>query len=247
MKNLFLFSVFIVSTLTLMNCGDKGSPTRPDADRDIGTPDPFDLHLHGEAENASKYDNTDVVILRMECDGRAPGQLAVGNWENGRFTIEFPKTLDPNCLVEFYIDSIAFSNRNVKTKEVYFSVNDKDGNYVTSLYNVKETENGYVEARYIYVDSDVSISGHTTRLAYLNEKDESGRCVPNLWKINETFSVEWKKGWNIWYLSGSVSRTERTTTAYWSTVPVSGLKWYDGRNFTAIASPDFLRDCMDFM
>ena len=193
--------------------------------------------VYAKVENASKYSND--VEVKFFTFREEYVELARSEWKDGSFAIKLPKTLNPNLLIPFdgVIEGLTISKENLKTKEAYFSVLDKKGNYVTSLYLAKKTEDGFVEAFYEYFDADAIISGSTTNLAYLYEKNDSCDCCElYLWKTNTSFSVEVKEGWNIWYYSASVSREERIITAQWSTTPISGLKWYGDEDFTAFSN-----------
>jgi len=205
-----------------------------------------DVVIIANVENASKYSRaTEVWWSWYDMDLRTIIKPARAEWKNGSFAIELPETLDSNYLNGSFggsLDLLTISNRDVKTKEATFAAFENNGNYVTSLFHAKKTENGYVRAFYIYADSDATFYGSTTSGAYLTEKDNNGHCSLYLWKINTTFSVSWKKGWNIWYLSSSYSKAERIITKQWSSTPVCGLKWYGGEEFLAMDTSNRIRN-----
>jgi hypothetical protein len=207
------------------------------------------LFLHAKVENASKYNN--VVEVRLMMNVRDYGkniELARGNWKNGSFTIELPKTLDTNYLYALIdenrlqptiIDtpsSLAISNINVKIWNAQFWGVDKDGNVVTPFFPFEIDKDGNNKGIfYTYVDSDVTISGRTEREGVMidtefhNEKFIGSHPHP-IWynKITTTYSVEWKEGWNIWSYSRFFLQEEPVEK--WSIIPFSKLKWYGGED-----------------
>jgi hypothetical protein len=171
-------------------------------------------------------------------------EFASGDWKDGGFTIEPSKTLAPNYLYALINNSgqpttiinpqstVTISNKNVKLMNASFWGVDKDGNVVTHFYPFRIDEDGNAkEAFYTYVDSDVTIFGRNEGWTIITEYDKDKHAdIWYEWKKNTTYSIKWKKGWNVWCLSGSRSTTKRTITEQWSTTPVSGLKWYGGED-----------------
>ena len=210
-----------------------------------------DAVIIANVENASKYSKADVVWWSWyDMDLRTIIKLAQAEWKNGSFAIELPETLDQNNVGEAFgdmFDYLTINNRDVKVREATFVALENNGNYVTSLFHAKKIENGYVQAFYIYADSDATFYGSTTSGAYFSEKDDNGHCSLYLWEKNTTFSGNWKKGWNIWYLSSSYSKAERIITELWSSAPVCGLKWYGGEEFSAMNTLNRIANgCPDF-
>jgi hypothetical protein len=189
-----------------------------------------------EIENSSKYRYAvEVKLTIYDVNTRSTIEIVCGDWGDGGFTIALPKTLDSNYLhplihgddwwtTLYYIvpsividmlSTITISNENVKVRHAEFMGIHKDGYWGDIFYPVKIIdEDNYTRAIFTYVDSDVTISGFTsTRNDFGNPPFE----------IHRTYSVEWKKGWNVWYFSKS-----RTITGdgQWSSIPVDGLKWY---------------------
>jgi len=80
---------------------------------------------------------------------------------------------------------------------------------------------------YTYVDSDVSISGYIEDEFEKIEYDQSQNEVRYLMKKITTFSIEWKKGWNVWSISNdeSKSRTDFLITESWSSIHEIDLRW----------------------
>ena len=101
-------------------------------------------------------------------------ELARGDWKDDGFTIELPKTLDPNYLHALINNNrvymtiinppstVSISNKNVKVGNVAFWGVDKDGNVVTRFYPIEiDSDGNGQDAYYTYVDSDVTISEST--------------------------------------------------------------------------------------
>ena len=224
---------------SLFSCGKKAEKEEQNEDGAL-----LSNELYAKVENASQYSNIAVVELRCVTDlPEAVTEFASGGWEDGGFEIVFPETVNQLSHTATFdgMDFLTISNKNVSAQEFFFTGFDKDGNRVTEFFLAKETENGYVQAFFTFVDSDATISGSTEHLAYIREKDDNGQCFPYLWKTTMTFSVKWKKGWNIWYCTKSISREKRTIIEQWSTTSVSGLKWYGTEDFSTFAN--FFRDC----
>ena len=213
-------------------CGEKEISQQPDDDGDW---------TFIKVADASKYSNITEVRLVAVADLPEGGiELARFEWKDGGFTVELPDFVNPDYLKVYQnIIGLSVSNENVKYIAPFFVGFDKDGNYVTEFFLAKITKDGYTHATYIYVDSDAVLSGYAEYAAYLFEKDKNGNCIyslenRHLWKTNTTFSMEWKKGWNIQYDSKSISKTKRTITELLSasTTPVCELKFYDGVEYS---------------
>jgi len=206
----------------------------------LENPDVDDLYLKienvsGKIENASKYNNiVGIKLIWFESVSKY-SILARGDRENGGFTIALPKTLDQNCLNAlnisgFHINiavpsTLNVSNNNVKvfTLSNYCGV-DKVGNVVAYFRPSAIDENGNVKDVYFtYVDSDVTISGYTeSRFTVIPTENYTG---PGEWKQTTTYSIEWKKGWNVWWISRNWHTPTATVTERYSTNPVNNLKW----------------------
>jgi hypothetical protein len=195
-----------------------------------------DGKITAKIENASKYSDVVEVKLMGYDFGDGTPELARGDWKDDGFTIELPKTLDPNYLRALVNNdgliintpsTMTISNKNVKFVIANFKGFDKDGNVFTNFYPYNPYNKDGKRISLIYVDSDVTISGY-------NKTDVIGHCdggdmyleVLCIWEKTTTYSIKWEKGWNVWCLSSSESIKKRTMTEKWSTIPVSKLKWY---------------------
>jgi len=75
----------------------------------------------------------------------------------------------------------------------------------------------------------VNISGYVENEIAITEFDEERYAnVWYLWKKHTTYSIKWKKGWNVWYSSASISRTDRTIKEKWTNISGGELEWYTG-------------------
>jgi len=211
--------------------------------------------ITAKVENASEYSN--VVEVKLMVYDRTTQEvvppfgnitlidhyieLARGIWKDGGFTIELPKTLASNHLRALIRDgspsvisnkqpTLVIKKENIRIGIIHFVGIDIDGNAVATFSSVKTGENVDTEAFYTYVDSDVTISGYTYREGAVRPADED---APTWFETTTTYSIKWKKGWNIWCLSTSHIITGYTaiTTEQWSTTPVSNLKWYGGDRY----------------
>jgi len=204
-------------------------------------------NIYGKIENASKYSNVVEVKLMVSSVGIKPIELASGERKNGGFKIEPKKTLDPNYLHTFIdnereylriIDppaTVTISNKNAKIFHAKFLGFDKNGNVVTRFYPIEVDSVGYSQdVYYTYVDSDVSISGYTERelspITYTEYDNARYKNMHVMWamfnKVTTTYSVEWKKGWNVWSFSRFSSFPGITATENWSTELNNTLVWY---------------------
>ena len=234
-----IICTFFLLAISITGCNDNNE-MKDDGEAEI---------FYAKVEDASLHSNIDKVKVQLigNFGDVKIVDIYCSDWKDGCFTFSLPKTVNPNYLGTYHYvnQSIPVGNENVKVGEVYFLGFNKDGYRVTGLTHAGKTEDGYVEAFYTYVDSDATIFGDYAKLRNVLEKDDNGDCIPCLWEINTTFSVELKKGWNIWYLSSSVSRTERTIKERWSTIPVRGLKWYFVGDFAAIKNFS-IGDCVNY-
>ena len=209
--------------------------------------------LYAKVENASDFSNVVEVKLVVMVD--APWkwiELARGDWKGDGFAIVLPKTIDSNYLYPLInnngwgqcganiIDpppsTVTISNQNVKTLHARFMGVDKDGDPVTFFYPREMDKDGYAQdAFYTYVDSDVTICGYTEReddMVTLTEYDvmRYGLAqVTYVWydKITMTYSVKWKKGWNVWCFSRFDDGSTSALTEKWAPTLSRSLKWYN--------------------
>ena len=225
-----IFCVLMIS-VSLSSCGEKAEKEEEGGWRFTGE------IIYAEVENALEYSNIVEVKLMLYVPklGEKDIEISSGIWEDGSFAIELPKTIDQNYLdylqwfFKGYIneglpETVTFSNERVKSAETYLVGVDKDGNGIASF----SPKNGDTEAIFIYADSDVTFSG------YLKEGGwyiiPEGYTGPTGFEINTTLSVNWRKGWNVWFHSktSEIDKDDNTEiiTQHYSTSPVSGLKWY---------------------
>jgi hypothetical protein len=201
--------------------------------------------LNAKVENASEYSNVvEVILMGYDRSIDRDIELARGDWKDGGFTIVLPKTLAPNYLhalinndgVQTTIintpSTLTISNKNVNVGNANFWGLDKEGNLITRFYPFEIDEDGNAKSVvYTYADSDVSIFGYIEGETAITEYDEDKNMdIWYLWKKNTTYSVEWKRGWNVWCFSSFQSASGRTITEKWSTTPGSRLKWYGGED-----------------
>ena len=203
--------------------------------------------LNAQVENASNYNNVVEVKLMMH-DSNVGWELELvrSNWKDGGFAIELPKTLAANYLhplvnnvsvsmpyiVHYTPSTLSISNENVKVGTAFFWGIDKNSNTVTHFYPFKIDENGNAQRVFFtFVASDITISGYNEIEAVIAEDSEYEFAhYLYLWQKTTTFSINWKKGWNVWCLSSFQSKEERTITEHWSTITANELKWYSGED-----------------
>jgi len=209
--------------------------------------DENEVHFYAKVENSSQYSNV-VEVKLMMYDGSIDGfiELARGNWKGDGFTIVLPKTVDPNYLgTSIYSNELPttiigslstltiIGNKNVKVVgNAYFWGYDKDGNRVARFSPYDNTFPIWDGIpHFTYADSDVAIFGYIEEDVF---DYYHGWDLPILyeWKKTTTYSIEWKKGWNAWRLTGGQSLPEvGTITENWSTIPNDEVKWYGGENY----------------
>jgi len=206
-----------------------------------------ELHISAKVENASKYSNVAEVKLVVNNLTVNSAVIARGDWKGDGFTIVLPKTLSANHLHTLINNSgppttiinapstLNISKKNVKVVTANFVGVDKNGNLVTYFFPFEIDKYGNAKgAFYTFVDSDVTISGHTEREGtILTEYDielykKMDIVMPWWSKITTTYSVNWKTGWNVWELSRFYNFQELIATEEWSSTPFGELKWYGG-------------------
>ena len=192
-----------------------------------------------KVKNASEFnDLVEVKLMGFDRNLDQYVELASGDWEDGSFTIIPPETLASNYLhmlinnnglpttILYPPSTVTLSNQNVNVGNVQFWGFDKDGNLVTIFYPTKIVEGCNIEAVFTYVDSDVNITGYKESDTYITERNRDINAdIWYLWKHKTIYSINWKKGLNIWYLSSHYSLTKRTLTEQWSSAPIGGLEW----------------------
>ena len=233
MQKVKVVALCVVCVLIGFSCKNKNEDKPPLSNE----------HIYAKVENPSNYSN--VVEVKLMGFDRNLGKnvdLAHGDWKNGGFAIDLPKTLTPDYLYALINSgglpttitgtpsTLNISNKNAKIMNAEFWRVDKDGNMFSHFYPFKIDKDGNAKsAFYTYVDSDVTISGYIEGVVVIAEFDEDKNAdFLYQWEKTTTYSIQWKKGWNVWCLSGSLSKTDRQITEQWTTVPVSELKWYGG-------------------
>jgi len=207
-----------------------------------------------KVENASEYSH--VVEVKVYGHNRSTGsiELARGDWKGDGFTIELPKTVNQNYLLPISEDwlwlttfesppfiimdltkvdtlsNLTISNKNVRFIEsIYFGGYDINDLLVATFSAYKYDGGTTNHVLLTYVDSDVTISGYNRKSVYSIYDALCHDCSPHFSEITKTYSIEWKKGWNVWYLSTlrtGIPGRITTSTEHWSTAPVCGVKWY---------------------
>ena len=204
-------------------------------------PDDNDLYFYAKVENASEFSNVvEVKLMGIDrSNNDSPIELVRGKWKDDGFTIVLPKTLEAkylhtlvnnNELLPTITDTpttMTIGDKNVKVGNVHFWGVDKDGNVVAQFYPLKMDEKSKVQdVFYTYVNSDITISGYAERNIIVDEYDEEINAnILHEWKKYTTYSIEWKKGWNIWCLSSSTSVQEETITENWTAIFFQQVVW----------------------
>ena len=188
------------------------------------TSDIEQVHSYIKVENASEFGS--VVEVKMM---RGDIELSRVNWKGNGFTPVLPKTISPSLLsalidnhglpTTLIINSstATISNKNAQTAGIHFLGVDRNDNRVAVFYPVVIDENGnqismrYDRVRFEYVNSDVTVSGYV--------EHTYGR-----YNTTHIFSIEWKKGWNVLWISDSVLGEKAISK--WLTIPRNRLKWY---------------------
>jgi len=119
--------------------------------------------------------------------------IATGKYENGKFKITLPYTLDNKYLYaignEDFPEGVNVSDRNAKVGEAdYFTAYDEDDNKVGRFIYCDEPNDSwdYIVVCYVYADRNLTITGTYTEV-YGNTTEIT------------TFDYSLKKGWNIAY------------------------------------------------
>ena len=205
--------------------------------------DENDSYFYAKVENASKFSN--VVEVKLMTNTIIPMaqyyddvEIASFDWNDDSFTIELPKTVNSNYLYQLICDDRWFirlstfsyresltattiSNKNVKTVSTELCGFDKNG-YLVATFSLgkKKDEDNYTKVIFTYVDSDITVLGNNI------ERNNLGNPP---FEIHNIYSIEWKKGWNVWYFSTSQTVAGDGTpiiTWQWSSTSINGLKWY---------------------
>jgi len=168
-----------------------------------------------EIENVLKYSNATVVKIMTDRPGYCfefstktflpPIEITRSDWKDNGFTIALPKIANTICLFTFWYSApptVLISNRDAKWTCPWISLYDRFDNWEDGLVLAKKTKDGYVMARFIYIDSDITVSGHHS--------------------FSTIYSIEWKIGWN-WLVE---SYSTETGIRRVSSTLVDGLKWH---------------------
>ena len=196
-----------------------------------------ELSLHVKVENAAEFSEVVEIKLVVYYSGE-PIELARGNWKNGGFSIIFPETVNPNYLCALINNcglpttlinassTASISNPNAKINDAHFWGMDKDGEVVCTFDMFEIDENGNTittynhDLCYRYVDSDVTISGYAVHTYGIHS-------------VHYTFSIEWKKGWNVLWRKSGVAESGLPEVR-WTTIPTSRVKWYGSKVYPPI-------------
>jgi hypothetical protein len=205
------------------------------------------VEIFAKVENPSRFSDVVEVKLVIFDDTGTQIELARGDWENDGFRIILPKTLNPNNLYTLINSSsinsgitptinnasptMTISDRNVKVVNADFLAFDKDGNQVTYFFLAEIDKDGNKVPSgityFTYVDSDVTISDYTEEKVLKGWSGDITIGDPILyeWTKTTTYSIDWKKGWNVWRFTGSESFQDKTIIEEWTTIPISSLVW----------------------
>ena len=167
-RNVFKFfvAVFFVSSIILAGCDE-------DKDKDDAESEEISTinKITATVEGGSQY-NDKVSKVKFVIDGSQYFVLATGNYSNGGFTIELPQTVDAKYLEELdFSSSVTVSNENAKILWwTYFGGVDADDEYFCEFIYGKLDKytwdpyyaSDFTNVLYIYVDSNVNISGTET-------------------------------------------------------------------------------------
>ena len=176
-----------------------------------------ELKITAQVENGNAYNN----IKRIRANGYRY-TLAVGNYINGGFSLTLPNTVYPEWTIEDYfsnyecITGLNISNKNAKVEFLYDHIRGYSSSkgewqdYVGDFTYGKIVSNSVTVsatiATYIFADMDVNVTG-------------SGHYYGDI--VDCSMNLE--AGWNTIYLTATSS-----ANYFFSTTPVSGLKWYFG-------------------
>ena len=171
-------------------------------------------------------------------DGPSSGSeqvtLASGTYFNGEFSLELPakvddKYLDSHLFDEEFPTSIKVSDKRVKIGAFSFSTTNLDD----SKENQIPTTGGLVVYRgkvYPLVHAKSDDISTTEGLFYYADRNCSitGTMTASDGHYTITYSVHLKRGWNIVYHTEKYMETtdKQIRIEEFSTIPVSGMKWY---------------------
>ena len=189
--------------------------------------------------NASKYSDLSVVTLTLLHSDFRDFEIAHGARTDGGITIMLPETLETTYLQEFNINgrrimppTVTVSNPEVKMLTVsWFYGVDIDGYAFVNLWPRVIDENDIgknvfhyaASARFVYVDSDLTISGYSESM--FDVIPAEGYKGPHQWTQKTTYSIDCKKGWNVWWTSSTWHEPTAHITAEYSTTPIGKLYW----------------------
>jgi len=212
-RNILILAAFLLFIAGTFSACEKSALVEED-----------DLYIYAQVENASEFSNVVEVKLMI-----GEIELARGDWKGDGFVIVLPETLDTNILwalidnrglptTQIINSSTAtISNTNAKIADAHFVGVDKDGIVVSNfnLFEIDKDGNPIITQNrdnicLRYVDSYVTVSGYTEH-------------TYGSFNVTHFFSIEWKKGWNVVWISESVS--EGKLIHKWSTIPISRLIW----------------------
>ncbi|MDR0371519.1 MAG: BACON domain-containing protein [Prevotellaceae bacterium] len=134
--------------------------------------------------------------------GRAP-------YENGGFTLKLDP--EPGGLSTFDFDANKLEISDVKAKGITLKMEGfKSKTYVGDFF--MENVYGY-SGRYYYMDRDVSITGSYSESVAI-------------YTINNSYDLNFKKGWNIVYEQVVTNLDKGVITMIFTTQPQNEMRWY---------------------
>ena len=199
-------------------------------------------------ENGVRYDNeiSRVGLFAKEPVPNIVGippvwvTLAESNFENGRFSMKLPSTVDNEYLKSIYDcfpTTLTASNMNAKAEFFPIMTFDMNNNLFYTLINAKLDEKLVTEAKYMHTDNDCSITGTNVYTSPIFCYDEETEEIRECYTVEETvtYAISLKKGWNIIYRIEKENRSEgykKILKSEMTTQAIDGLKWYVLKDFT---------------
>jgi len=184
------------------------------------------MKLEISVENGKEYSSRiDKVKLFVYGDNNA---VVTVDYNDGNFTLQLPTTVTAGCLYGIggygFPSTVSINNPNAQAAEVAI-VGYKGDKQVCSFYyrKVDEGNDIYTSGYPLYVNSTLTINGTETRV--------DDRDITRIYEENYIYSINAKKGWNMWYHKRTNTYTETATgtkeiyNRVTTTTDPGGLKW----------------------
>jgi len=196
--------------------------------------------INAKVENGSDYNFDNVKAVMYYGDSGDEYVVGQSKYTNGSFTIGLPETIDKMYLSPIIStddegvspDWVTISDTTVMGNGISIE-GYQSGNYMGDFYYGSVTQNStllsfsmsMIEGAFVYVEKDITMKGSTTETV-----DFEGISVP----MNGSANVSLKKGWNILFMSISISLktnvsgdlTSMSGTISLTSKDPGGLKWY---------------------